>query len=308
MGGPGSALKMAAVEGEISGKQVTVAEHVSKSYGERPIVRDLSLRVLRGDRLGIIGPNGAGKTTLLRLLTGASPPDSGSVVTGTNLQPVTLDQQRAALDPARTLQDTLTGGDGDQVTVGGQKRHVVGYMKDFLFRPEQARTQVGMLSGGERGRLLLACALARPSNLLILDEPTNDLDLETLDLLQELLAEYPGTVLLVSHDRDFLDRVVTSTLASEGGGLWLEYAGGYSDMLAQKQPAAPEQGARQRGKQNAGRAAAKPQKMSFKDRFALDALPGTIAALETQIAAPASRTCRCRALSPPPGTVCRCHG
>ncbi len=198
---------------------------------------DLTLRVLRGDRLGIVGPNGAGKTTLLRLMTGLDQPDAGTVTLGTNLLPVTLDQQRAALDPARTLQDTLTGGDGDQVTVAGQKRHVVGYMKDFLFRPEQARTPVGMLSGGERGRLLLACALARPSNLLILDEPTNDLDLETLDLLQEMLSEYPGTVLLVSHDRDFLDRVVTSTLASEGAGRWVEYAGGYSDMLAQRGPA-----------------------------------------------------------------------
>ena len=309
MGGPGSALKMAAVEGEISGKQVTVAEHVSKSYGERPIVRDLSLRVLRGDRLGIIGPNGAGKTTLLRLLTGASPPDSGSVVTGTNLQPVTLDQQRAALDPARTLQDTLTGGDGDQVTVGGQKRHVVGYMKDFLFRPEQARTQVGMLSGGERGRLLLACALARPSNLLILDEPTNDLDLETLDLLQELLAEYPGTVLLVSHDRDFLDRVVTSTLASEGGGLWLEYAGGYSDMLAQKQPAAPEQGARQRGKRK--RPGAPPRSLRrCRSRTGLHSMRCPARSLRSRRKSP-----RCKPNLPMPGCiaaarngVCRCHG
>ncbi len=284
MGGPGAGLKMAAAEGEMSGKQVMVAEHVSRSYGERPIVQDLSLRVLRADRLGIIGPNGAGKTTLLRLMTGVDQPDAGSVVLGTNLQPVTLDQQRATLDPARTLQDTLTGGDGDQVTVAGQKRHVVGYMKDFLFRPEQARTPVGMLSGGERGRLLLACALARPSNLLILDEPTNDLDLETLDLLQELLADYLGTVLLVSHDRDFLDRVVTSTLAADGGGRWTEYAGGYSDMLAQRGAPATPDTVRPAGKVQ-GKPPGKPAKMSFKDKQALDTLPGEVATLERQVAA-----------------------
>ncbi len=247
-------------------------------------MQDLSLRVLRGDRLGIVGPNGAGKTTLLRLLTGQDQPDAGAVVLGTNLQPVTLDQQRAALDPARTLQDTLTGGDGDQVTVAGQKRHVVGYMKDFLFQPEQARTPVGMLSGGERGRLLLACALARPSNLLILDEPTNDLDLETLDLLQELLAEYTGTVLLVSHDRDFLDRVVTSTLAAEGaaGGsntpaatatCWRSAARPWRDRCAQAGPPAKPR----------GRAA--PAKMSFKDKLALEALPSEIGTLERKVAA-----------------------
>ena len=283
-GGPGTTLKLAAAEGELSGRQVAVAEHAGRSYGDRPIVADLSLRVLRGDRLGIIGPNGAGKTTLLRLLTGMDPPDAGTVTLGTNLQPVTLDQQRAALDPARTLQDMLTGGDGDQVTVAGQKRHVVGYMKDFLFRPEQARTPVGMLSGGERGRLLLACALARPSNLLILDEPTNDLDLETLDLLQELLADYPGTVLLVSHDRDFLDRVVTSTLASEGTGRWVEYAGGYSDMLVQRGPMEADT-LRQAGKPGKPRQAARAPKMSFKDRIALEALPKEIAALEARIVA-----------------------
>ncbi len=285
MGGPGSGLKMAAAEGELSGKQVVVADHINRAYAERPIVADLTLRVLRGDRLGIVGRNGAGKTTLLRLLTGGDQPDSGTVTLGTNLLPVTLDQQRAALDPARTLQDTLTGGDGDQVTVAGQKRHVVGYMKDFLFRPEQARTPVGMLSGGERGRLLLACALARPSNLLILDEPTNDLDLETLDLLQELLSEYPGTVLLVSHDRDFLDRVVTSTLASEGEARWVEYAGGYSDMLAQRGPVVEAETSRTGKGLQATRSAAKPAKLSFKDKMALEALPAEIGTLERKIAA-----------------------
>jgi ABC transport system ATP-binding/permease protein len=177
-------------------------------------VRDFSARIMRGDRVGIVGPNGAGKTTLLNLLTGALMPDTGEVRLGTNLAQVTLDQRRATLDPAQTLSQALTGGSGDTVVVAGQSRHVVGYMKDFLFRPEQARTPVGVLSGGERARLTLARAFARPSNLLVLDEPTNDLDLETLDLLQERLAEYPGTVLLVSHDRDFLDRVVTSVCVS----------------------------------------------------------------------------------------------
>ncbi len=227
--------------------------------------------MLRGDRLGIVGPNGAGKTTLLRLLTGVDRPTAATVALGTNLAAVTLDQQRAALDPAPTLSDTLTGGGGDQVTVGGQKRHVIGYMKDFLFKPEQARTPVGVLSGGERGRLLLACALARPSNLLILDEPTNDLDLETLDLLQEMLADYPGTVLLVSHDRDFLDRIVTSTLAAEGDGRWIEYAGGYSDMLAQRGPAQRVGGAAGTAKPANLRQTARPAKMSFKDKHALTA-------------------------------------
>ena len=218
----------------LSGKLVVVAEEVSKSYDDRPIVKKLDLRVLRGDRLGIVGPNGAGKSTLLKLFTGGETPDAGSIKLGTNLNVITLDQQRAALNPTVSLADTLTGGKSDMVQVGDQSRHVIGYMKDFLFKPEQARTPVGTLSGGERGRLLLAVALAKPSNLLILDEPTNDLDLETLDLLQEMLGDYPGTVLLVSHDRDFLDRVASSTLVAEGEGRWVEYAGGYSDMLVQR--------------------------------------------------------------------------
>ncbi len=279
-GGPAAGLKLQAAEGDVSGKQVIVAEHVRKAYGNTLIVRDLSLRVMRGDRLGIVGPNGGGKTTLLRLLTGADRSDSGTVTLGTNLQEVTLDQQRAALDPGRTLQDTLTGGDGDQVTVAGQKRHVVGYMKDFLFRPEQARTAVGTLSGGERGRLLLACALAKPSNLLILDEPTNDLDLETLDLLQELLSDYAGTVLLVSHDRDFLDRVVTSTLAHEGGGQWTDYAGGYSDMLAQRAPLVVDA---ERRRAAAPAKAAVVRKMSFKDKQTLESLPVEMEELRRRI-------------------------
>ncbi|GAB0117003.1 ATP-binding protein [Acidisoma sp. 7E03] len=281
--------KMAASEAEGSGKLVFVAEGVSKSY-DRPIVRDLDLRVIRGDRLGIVGPNGAGKTTLLKLLTGQIEPDRGSIRIGTNLEMVTLDQQRAALDPARTLADTLTDGHGEMVQVGTEKRHVIGYMKDFMFKPEQARTPVGTLSGGERGRLLLACALARPSNLLILDEPTNDLDFETLDLLQDMLAEYAGTVLLVSHDRDFLDRVVTATLAAEGDGRWTGYAGGYSDMMAQRQADLPARGAAQATTAKAAapteRAAATPgsRKMSFKDVDALKKLPGQMTKLQGEIA------------------------
>ncbi len=280
--------KMTASEAEGSGKLVFVAEGLSKTY-DRPVVRDLDLRVIRGDRLGVVGPNGAGKTTLLKLLTGQIDPDAGSVRIGTNLEMVTLDQQRAALDPARTLADTLTDGHGEMVQVGSEKRHVIGYMKDFMFKPEQARTPVGTLSGGERGRLLLACALARPSNLLILDEPTNDLDFETLDLLQEMLADYAGTVLLVSHDRDFLDRVVTSTLAAEGDGRWIEYAGGYSDMITQRRADLPARStattsaARSTGSEKSSTAPAS-RKMSFKDVHALEKLPGQIAAMQADIA------------------------
>ena len=284
MGGTASALRLNATEADLSGKLVAVAEDVTKGYGGVPVVQDLTMRVLRGDRLGIVGPNGAGKTTLLNLLTGAAQPDSGEIKLGSNLATVTLDQQRATLDPAMTLSDTLTGGGGDTVLVAGEQRHVIGYMKDFLFRPEQARTPVGVLSGGERGRLLLACAMARPSNLLVLDEPTNDLDLETLDLLQEMLSEYPGTVLLVSHDRDFLDRVVTSTLAAEGGGLWVDYAGGYSDMLLQRGAPGPVTAERPRAPPT--RAAPRPGKarMAFKDRQALETLPVQMAAIGAEIA------------------------
>ncbi len=287
--GGATGLRMEAGETEISGKLVVVADHVSKSFGGRPIVRDFTDRILRGDRVGIVGPNGAGKTTLLSLLTGTLAPEEGEVKIGTNLTIVTLDQRRASLDPAMTLADAMTGGHGERVIIGGQSRHVVSYMKDFLFGPEQANTPVGVLSGGERGRLMLARALAQPANLLVLDEPTNDLDLETLDLLQEMLAEYPGTVLVVSHDRDFLDRVATSTIASEGDGRWVEYAGGYSDMVAQRgygvragAVAAPE-----RAKSAAparAEAAKKPKRLSFKDKHALEALPGRIAGLQADIA------------------------
>jgi len=284
--GPQGNVRMDASEASGSGKLVSVAKHISKSYGGRPIVRDFSTRIIRGDRVGIIGANGAGKTTLLRMLTGDLAPDSGEIRVGTNLQVVSLDQTRATLDPARTLSDTLTGGAGDQVSVNGQMRHVIGYMKDFLFRPEQARTEVGVLSGGERGRLMLAVALAKPSNLMILDEPTNDLDLETLDLLQDMLGDYKGTVLLVSHDRDFLDRVVTSTIASEGDGRWQDYAGGYSDMIIQRGEVAAvaKIGAKQRAA--APRSAAAPvRKMSFKEQHELKTLTAEIASLQARIAA-----------------------
>ena len=276
----------------MSGRLVAAAESISKAFGDHLIVRNFSVRIMRGDRVGIVGPNGTGKTTLLNLLTGMLAPDAGEVRLGTNLAKVVLDQRRESLDPQQTLADALTGGSGDTVTVGSQSRHVIGYMKDFLFRPEQARTPVGVLSGGERARLTLARAFARPSNLLVLDEPTNDLDLETLDLLQEKLAEYAGTVLLVSHDRDFLDRVVTSVIASERKGRWIEYAGGYTDMLAQR--AAARRGSlssnAQAVKQSAPDNKRKPStsrrlpRMNFNDQRALETLPDQIAALQTKIA------------------------
>ena len=293
VGAQGS-VRMAASEGDASGTLVVAAEGVTKAYGEAPpVVRDFSTRILRGDRVGIVGANVAGKTTLLNLLTGAMAPDAGTVRLGTALQMVTLDQTRESLDPTTTLQAALTGGSGDVVRIGGEAKHVIGYMKDFLFVPEQAKTPVGALSGGERGRLMLARALAVPSNLLVLDEPTNDLDLETLDLLQEILAEYGGTVIVVSHDRDFLDRVATNVIASEGDGRWQDYAGGYSDMVAQRgrgvvaRAAATPTQAPPRGATapaEAPRAAARP-KMSFKDKHALETLPARIATLEREIAA-----------------------
>jgi ATP-binding cassette subfamily F protein uup len=277
-------------EAEQSGTLVVEAEGISKAYGDRPIVTNLSLRLLRGDRLGIIGPNGAGKTTLINMLTGNLQPDSGRVRLGSNLQMVTLDQRRASLDPAATVAETLTGGRGDSVTIGGQTKHVIGYMKDFLFSPEQARTPVGVLSGGERNRLMLARALAQPSNLLVLDEPTNDLDLETLDLLQEMITDYSGTVLLVSHDRDFLDRTVSSVLVSEGEGRWIEYAGGYSDMVAQRgqgvQARVVEKGAKPRSADKSAVAPAtqSKRKLSFNEQHDLKTLPKRMQELEAKIA------------------------
>ena len=277
-------------EADASGKLVAEFIDVSKSYGDQPIVRDLSLRLMRGDRLALIGPNGSGKTTLLRLLTGELAADSGTVRIGASLARVVLDQRRDSLDARKTLQETLTGGSGDKVTVNGATRHVASYMKDFLFQPEQARTPVERLSGGERARLLLAVALLQPSNLLVLDEPTNDLDMETLDLLQDLIGDYQGTVLLVSHDRDFLDRVATSVVASEGDGNWLEYAGGYSDMVAQRGVGVEARAVASKSKPArspdvpAVKTDAKPSRMTFKDKHLLETLPATMERLQAAIA------------------------
>jgi ATP-binding cassette subfamily F protein uup len=285
LSGPAGVARLEAADTPGSGKLVAVAENVGKAFGERVVIRNLTTRVLRGDRVGIIGPNGAGKTTLLKLLTGQMAPDSGRITLGAAIEMVTLDQRRESLDPDATLADTLTGGRGDQVAVNGEKRHVIGYMKDFLFAPEQARTRVGVLSGGERGRLALAVALAQPANLLVLDEPTNDLDLETLELLQEMLAEHPATVLLVSHDRDFLDRVCTSVIAAEGDGRWVEYAGGYSDMLAQRGEAPAEPAARKPSTAPPpARVAGPVRKLSFKDKHELENLPARMQEMQARIA------------------------
>ena len=224
---------MAAAAAERSGALVIEAKNLAKNYAV-PVVTDFSIRIERGDRIGIVGPNGSGKTTLVKLLTGTLSPDAGTVKLGANLNVVTLDQGRESLNPDWTVAEALTGGRGDTVMVGSEARHVIGYMRDFLFGPEQARTPVRALSGGERGRLMVARALAKPSNLLVLDEPTNDLDVETLDVLEEMLADYAGTVLLISHDRDFLDRTVNAVIAPEGFGRWVEYAGGYTDMVSQR--------------------------------------------------------------------------
>ncbi|TIV53428.1 ABC-F family ATP-binding cassette domain-containing protein [Mesorhizobium sp.] len=300
-GAEGTATMMASDAAE-SGKLVIEAKGIDKSFGDLTVVKGFSTRIQRGDRVGLVGPNGAGKTTLLKMLTGELAPDAGSVRLGVNLEIATLDQKREAVDPAETLAHYLTDGRGENLLVNGEQRHVVSYMKDFLFKPEQARTPVRELSGGERARLLLARVLARPANLLVLDEPTNDLDMETLELLQELVAGFAGTVILVSHDRDFLDRTVTSVIAPEGNGRWIEYAGGYSDMLAQR-GGSKLQDRKARSKAETAEASPKAEqaapkgpakKLSFKQKFALDSLPkkieavtASIARLENNIADPA---------------------
>ena len=278
----------------ISSTLVVEAKGVSKSFGDRDVVQDFSLRLMRGDRLGIVGPNGSGKTTLVSLLTGTLQPDAGIVRSGASVEMASLEQGRESLDPNWTLSEALTRGRGDVVTIGTEKKHVVAYMKDFLFASEQRLTPIGKLSGGERGRLMLARALAKPSNLLVLDEPTNDLDLETLDVLEDVLADYKGTVLLISHDRDFLDRVVTSVIVPEGDGRWTEYAGGYKDMLAQrgadlkarqareKQPVAAASADVADEKNAPADKSAQRKRMSFKDKHALETLPGEIAKLEAK--------------------------
>jgi ATP-binding cassette subfamily F protein uup len=278
---------LAVETGQASGTLVIEAEHISKNFGERVIIRDFSTRILRGDKIGLIGPNGAGKTTLLKMLMGTLAPDSGKVRLGTNLTPIVVDQSRGSLDPEATLWQTLCEGGGDQVMVRGQPRHVVSYLKDFLFRESQARQPVKALSGGEQCRLLLARALAKPSNLLVLDEPTNDLDMETLDLLQEMLADYDGTILLVSHDRDFLDRVVTSVVALDGSGEAQEYPGGYTDYLRFTREIAP---AKPAARPTAAAPEAKPErsravtKLSYKETRLLEELSAKMPKLQAEIA------------------------
>ncbi|HEY0266557.1 MAG TPA: ATP-binding cassette domain-containing protein [Rhizomicrobium sp.] len=280
-------VKMEAAEGAGSGTKVIDAKGVAFAYDDREIVKDFSLRIHRGDRIALVGPNGAGKTTLLKLLTGALTPQKGNVKLGQGLLMAQLDQNRSKLHPEQSLAAAVTDGSGDTVMVAGKPRHVMNYLQDFLFTPQQARTPVKVLSGGERARLLLAKLFATPSNFLVLDEPTNDLDLETLDLLEEVIADYPGTALLVSHDRDFLDRVATAIVLAEGDGVFREYAGGYADMLAQRGEPAP---VRAEVKKTAPRAAAEKRpratapKMNFADAHALKVLPGKIAAAEVEIA------------------------
>ena len=280
---------LAATEAERSGRLVIEARNISRTYGDRKIIDNFSIRVQRGDRVGIVGPNGAGKTTLIDILTGAKPPDSGNVRLGANIEMATLDQHRESLDQKSTLAEALTGGRGDHVMVGGKPKHVVGYMKDFLFSEMQRGTPLEALSGGERGRLMLARALAKPSNLLVLDEPTNDLDLETLDVLEEMLGDHAGTVLLISHDRDFLDRVVTSVIVPEGNGRWIEYAGGYSDMLAQRGADLRREVvkevplARERAAPAPVPSGPTKRRLNFNEKHALQTLPKTIARLQADI-------------------------
>jgi len=284
--GPAGNAEIAASEAP-SGALVSEAKGIGKSFGDRAVVHEFTTRITRGDRIGIVGPNGSGKTTLVKLLTGALAPDSGTVKLGANLEMATLDQHRDSLSPRTTVADALTGGGGDTVEVGGERRHVIGYMKDFLFTPEQARTPLEKLSGGERGRLMLAQTLAKPSNVLVLDEPTNDLDLETLDVLEGMVGEYAGTVLLISHDRDFLDRLVSSVIAPDGNGRWIEYAGGYTDMLAQRgadltreAPKAVVKAVREA--KPVAAPVEKKRKLGFNEKHALETLPKTIADLEAE--------------------------
>ena len=279
-----------------SGKLVFEATHVTHSFGTAPVIADFSARIMRGDRIGIIGPNGCGKTTLIKLLVGELTPTSGEIRRGTNLMPAYFDQQREQLDPAASIMDNVTGGSGDTVTIDGQPRHVSGYLRDFLFPPERLQAPVSMLSGGERNRLLLARLFARPSNLLVMDEPTNDLDAETLDLLEEMVANYAGTLLLVSHDRAFLDNVVTSTLVFEGEGRVNEYVGGYSDWLRQRAAGGAAGGAGSGAGTGAVKspqrssvipaaslpAAPKARRLSYKDQRELAALPEKINRLEAE--------------------------
>jgi ATP-binding cassette subfamily F protein uup len=282
-------VSMQAQQAERSGKRVVETEDVDFSYGDRPIVRGLTTTILRGDKVGIIGPNGCGKTTLLRLLLGQLEPTSGRVKLGTNLQIAYFDQYRATLDENATVIDNVAQG-SDRVTVNGRNTHVIGYLQDFLFTPDRARQPVRSLSGGERNRLLLARLFTQPANLLVLDEPTNDLDADTLDLLEELLVDYSGTVLVVSHDRAFLNNLVTSVLAFEGDGVVNEYVGGYDDWVRQRPAPPPAAGSAKEAQvkepsppRPASSAPAKPHKMSYKERRELETLPALIEKLEVDI-------------------------
>jgi ATP-binding cassette subfamily F protein uup len=269
-----------------SGKLVCEAVDVRLDFGARPIIADFSARIMRGDRIGIIGPNGSGKTTLLKLLVGELAPTAGTIRLGTSLLPAYFDQQREQLDPAKSIMDNVTGGSGETITIDGQARHVSGYLRDFLFPPERLQAPVSMLSGGERNRLLLARLFAKPSNLLVMDEPTNDLDAETLDLLEERVAEYGGTLLLVSHDRAFLDNVVTSTLVFEGAGRVAEYVGGYTDWLRQRRATGVAARTPAPRSAPASRASApKPRRLTYKDQRELEAMPAVIQQLEAEAAA-----------------------
>jgi ABC transport system ATP-binding/permease protein len=279
-------VELRAQDASPSGKLVFEAKHVTHSFGAAPIIRDFSARIMRSDRIGIIGPNGCGKTTLIKLLVGELEPTSGLIKRGTNLLPAYFDQQREQLDPNASIMDNVTGGSGDTVSIDGQARHVSGYLRDFLFPPERLHAPVSMLSGGERNRLLLARLFARPSNLLVMDEPTNDLDAETLELLEELVADYAGTLLLVSHDRAFLDNVVTSTLVFEGDGQINEYVGGYTDWLRQRKIAAPSGASAATPKPStaaaASRAAPKLKRLSYNEQRELKQLPEKIQRLEAE--------------------------
>ncbi len=276
-------VNMRAQEADISGNLVIKVSHLGYSYGDKCIIRDFSTQIMRGDKIGLIGPNGAGKTTLLRLLLGEMTPAKGKVRLGTNLEIAYYDQLREQLDEEKTVIENVCGK-GDTVTINGKPRHIIGYMQDFLFSPERTRTPVKVLSGGERNRLFLARLFTRPSNVLVMDEPTNDLDIETLELLEELLVEYSGTLLLVSHDRAFLNNVVTSTMVLEGDGIVNEYPGGYDDWLSQKRPAITEsmpKAREQKAEDVARNEKKRPLKLSFKEEKELASLPEEIEKLES---------------------------
>jgi len=277
-------VEMAVSAGPLSGRKVVTARNLRYAWDRQPVIADLSLEIMRGDKIGLIGPNGCGKTTLLNILLGRLKPQAGSVEHGTNLEVAYFDQHREALDEEKSVAENVAG-ENSHVTVNGARRHIYSYLEDFLFAPDRSRTPVKALSGGERNRLLLAKLFLKPANVLVLDEPTNDLDLETLELLEDVLVEFNGTILLVSHDREFLDHVVTSSLVFEGEGRITEYVGGYSDWLDQRpKPGVLDEAPVQSG-QPEPPAPARARKLSNKEREELAALPGKIEQLEAELAA-----------------------